>query len=506
MSVKPGTRITLSRCRHALVVQPPCADLLGQLRTIGHTLVSDGNTGCHLRRQQKAIYRSQTPWENPDSSSTAVEPVGMTLVGLEPAVRHLLRENGDFIEGPAPVRQLPAADLDTVQRHSVADDRLLDVVQCHDRALVRCGRKADPAWIIGQIALAYPGLSITVAAARKREAGITADQLRQWLPGAVTLIRNGSIPQERGQIVVGTYQGLLGGCVDLDRRDLLVALDAVEMLGKYGIQVFNAAGDARQIGLLPDDRKLAPRDADQLRGVFGFEEVHVPRHGHHLLPVDVVFEKINGGPVIPKDADVTTVRRFGVWRSPVRNRRIAALARALTENDPGTLQDRFRRVYGALSGRRDLRVAVLTDNVEHGVTLARRLPGWPVVTGREVCVKGLPRKDRDLLESVGTTSGAMGNGIYTVAAADQIDPCEIDVLIRADSGSGLPPVEEAKGLQENRRNHRLLLLDFDDRRHNEHGRSTRKRRRAYRARGWYGPGADPVEERVRDFLASRPKD
>jgi hypothetical protein len=107
---------------------------------------------------------------------------------------------------------------------------------------------------------------------------------------------------------------------------------------------------------------------------------------------------------------------------------------------------------------------------------------------------------------VGSMSGVMGNGIYTVAAADQIDPREIDVLIRADSGSGLPPIEEAKWLQDNRRNHRLLLLDFDDRRNNEVGRSFRKRRSAYRARGWYGPEADSIEERVRDFLASRPKD
>jgi hypothetical protein len=54
-------------------------------------------------------------------------------------------------------------------------------------------------------------------------------------------------------------------------------------------------------------------------------------------------------------------------------------------------------------------------------------------------------------------------------------------------------------------NHQLLLVDFDDRRHHELGRWTRKRRRAYRKRGWYSPGADPVAERVKDFLATRPQ-
>ncbi len=504
--MKHGTRIKLSRCGHVLVLQPPCDDLLGQLQTVEHTLTNDGNAGCHLREQHKAIYRSHTPWETPDGSSTAVAPVGMTLAGLEPAVRVLLRDAGHTVEVPVPPQNLPAPGLDAVRRHGVADDRLLDVVRRNDRALVRYARKADPAWIIGQIALAYPDITMVIVTGRVRDAAALADLLRTWLPNEVTRVVTDRIPGESRRIVVGTYQAVLGSCMDLNRRELVVAVDAAEILGKVGMQVFNTAGHARLVGLLPDDRKLAPRDAAQIRGLFGFDEVQVPVHGQHLLPVDVVFEKITGGPVIPEDADLTTIRRAGIWRSPVRNRRIAALARALAGNDAATLQNRFKHACRALDVRRGLRVAVLTDNIEHGVSLARGLTGWRVITGSEICVKGLPWKDRDLLDSVGTTSGVMGNGIYTIAAADQVDPRAIDVLIRADSGSGLPPIEEAKWLQGNTSSHRLLLLDFDQRTHNELGRSTRKRRRAYRVRGWYSPGVDPIEERVKDFLASRPKD
>lgn len=255
--MKPGTRIALSRCRHALVVQPPCADLLGQLRTVGHTLTNAGNAGCHLREQHKAIFRSHAPWETPGGSSTAVAPIGITLAGLEPAVRVLLRDRGHTFDGPVPVQNLPAPDLDAVRRHGVADDRLIDVIHRRDRALVRYARMADPAWIIGQIALSYPDVTMVIVTARVREAAALADLLRTWLPNEVTRVVVDRIPGNSTRIVVGTYQAVLGSCMDLNRRELIVAVDVAEMLGKHGIQVFNAAGDARLVGLLPDDRKLA---------------------------------------------------------------------------------------------------------------------------------------------------------------------------------------------------------------------------------------------------------
>ena len=75
-----------------------------------------------------------------------------------------------------------------------------------------------------------------------------------------------------------------------------------------------------------------------------------------------------------------------------------------------------------------------------------------------------------------------------MAAIDQIDPGQIDVLIRADAGLGLLRFKEESWMIKEGHDHRLLLVDIDDRRHAELGRWTRKRRRTYRERGWYGPG------------------
>jgi hypothetical protein len=50
-----------------------------------------------------------------------------------------------------------------------------------------------------------------------------------------------------------------------------------------------------------------------------------------------------------------------------------------------------------------------------------------------------------------------------------------------------------------------VLVDFDDQHlHPLLRRWSRQRQAAYRAREWFEIGMDPVEERVKAFVASRP--
>ena len=165
-------------------------------------------------------------------------------------------------------------------------------------------------------------------------------------------------------------------------------------------------------------------------------------------------------------------------------------------------------LYVAPGDRRE-KVGRIGDIASHLTLLARNNSGYQnlVKLTTAANLEGFyykPRVDKELLRSVRRTTGIAGHGIYTAAAIDQIDPLGLDVLIRTDAGNGLPPFENARLVLSNTRTHRLLVADCDDRCHHELGRWTRKRRRAYRERGWYGPGADPVEERVKDFLKARP--
>jgi hypothetical protein len=426
---------------------------------------------------------------------------GMTLVGLEPVVRHLLRQAGYRLTRAERERRLPEPDLAAVQEHGVVDKAILDVVAHHDHALVRYGPGVDRVWLIAQLALAFPDLTIMVFCSRNHEVHVLARRLSQWLPNEVTEVENGCIPEEKKRIMVRTYQQMPESS-DIRERDLLIALDAIETLGQHGILTVNETYKAKLLGFLPRDAVLASRDTEHLHGYFGFQEVDVPAQGYKPLTVKVVFEKHKGPLNVENPEDQLSLRRNGVWHDPDWNRRIARVAKALQENDRVRLRS-FPGVLKASQRRKMTRVAVLVENVEQALSLAEYLPGWPLNAGQKIDVKGLPRKARDLLKSRPKASANPNYGIFTLETASQLDPGQFDVLIRADAGTGLPGLDEAKLVIPSDSQHNLLLLDFEDRRHDELRRWTEKRREAYRARGWYGVGVDPVEERVKLLLKSR---
>jgi len=134
---------------------------------------------------------------------------------------------------------------------------------------------------------------------------------------------------ESHRIEIGVNFGTaLGG--DLGQRDIAVALNAVEALSKWGRWAMGRARKARFYGLLPEGAKLAPFDTYLCRGIFGFNEVRVGRHGYHQVPVDVVFTPTRGGPAAGHyGEDHHALKRHLPWRNQMRNRRIATLATLL---------------------------------------------------------------------------------------------------------------------------------------------------------------------------------
>jgi hypothetical protein len=86
-----------------------------------------------------------------------------------------------------------------------------------------------------------------------------------------------------------------------------------------------------------------------------------------------------------------------------------------------------------------------------------------------------------------------------------LDLAGADVLVRADGGPGLPPLETLALVQPNHEPQRpLLLLDLTDRGHPLLRAWVRQRRAAYAGQGWHPIGVDATAERVRAFLADRP--
>jgi hypothetical protein len=222
--------------------------------------------------------------------------------------------------------------------------------------------------------------------------------------------------------------------------------------------------------------------------------------------VQVVRYPVKGGEQLPPELGLVELKRRGVWHNGLRNRKVAQLARAFAGGDHAEL-DRL------LPGSRSLvpmvpprDVLVLVENVEHALALAQRLPDWVLLTGPDLHEDGLTPEQVGRLHTMPDPFRADPlHAVATTAALADMDVAQVDVLVRADGGTNLPPVtdemlaEPAEGPERP-----LLLVDMVDRQHPVLRRRSRSRQQAYEERGWFAAGIDTVQARVEHFLANRP--
>ncbi|WP_165253443.1 hypothetical protein [Paludisphaera soli] len=412
--------------------------------------------------------------------------------GLESAARALLERGGFAVvvggTSPAP---LPEPDELSLRGAGVIDRPLLEFIRGHDRGLVRVGPKIDPARLAAQVALAFPGASIAVVAARiedvRRLHAALGRQLRD-----VSWVAGDRCPESVGRVAVSTCWALGHPAVHLERRDVVIALDAVEATGRKASFSLHRAFRARLFGLLGDDRRPAPREADLTAGLFGFDELALPRHGGRPREVEVVTRKFVGGPAVDSGGSLATLKRTAYWGDPLFNRRAAAAALDAV---------RGGRAEVAAPGSR---AAVLVENVEHALALAARLPAWGLVADHVAHGDGLPRESAGRLRAARNSGASVARPrIVTLAALAEVDLGALDVLVRADGGLGVPSALASIVVGSDAPAAPLRLVDFDDRRHPELRRRSRGRRAAYAGLGWPVDGR-PAPTPVERFLAGRP--
>jgi hypothetical protein len=403
---------------------------------------------------------------------------------------------------------LPPPDFTRLEGLGAVDRTLLDAVRRHDRALVRYGPGVDLARLVAQVALAWPGLTVTVAVGRRADARRLGRALRALLPD-VSVVTGQDGPAEVGRVVVATYLGLghsaryrLPGyrMFDVSWTDVVIALDALEATTKVGWGWLGRADRARAYGLLPLDARPSPLEGDLLRALFGFEEAVVPQHGHRERPVRVLRHPIKGGMRLPAGLAGVALQRQGVWQHAVRNRHAARLAAACAA---GTAHD----VLGPAAADAPPGALLLAANAEHALALADRLPGdWLLLAGPDLNEEGLtPEQVRLLHRPVSPFRAGPLYAVATPAVLANLDLSWAGVLVRADGGVGLPPLAPEQLIEPDDGPARpLLLVDFDDRHHPLLRRRAALRRQDYLERGWFAPGVDPVQARVEQFLATRP--
>jgi len=470
-------------------------DLARSFYTERHEYIPDDRHGHRLARRGDPLFRVV--------DDPAGEKVVSVCRGLVPLVIERLRQRGYQIEKPyklpPPLCSFDIGELrDKFER---VDKEFLETVRLHDRAVVRYSRgRVQPAKLIAQMAVAWPGKSILVLVTRVAEAENLKRQLSRYLPNVIAY-HHKNHPNTRGRVVVSTYLHAGGGTGRLTKRDIVIALNAAELLrAKAGRMCVQYAWKARIYGFLPDEVLLTPYDRDQVTTLFGTRVVAVPEHGRRCRPVTAVFTKIEGGPRIPNSANTLTVKKRGIWNHPVRNRRIAALAKALGDDDERRLSECFPAVLAEWRPSTKPRIAVLVENLTHALFLWKQLSDWQIVCDSSAWTEGLTTREQETLENSRHTWQRHGRLIVTTSGLEQVR--SLDVLIRADGGFDLPPMPHRLTTCTDQ-NHPLLLIDMFDRHHRLMRQWSTNRREAYVEAGWNLAGIETGTALDR-FLATRP--
>jgi hypothetical protein len=500
-----GKAVSLWRNGQFLVVSPGDETVLQQvLRTRPWSYRASADGTLRAGRRREPLYEVE---------AFCGDPVLRCWAGLTPAVTATLRLCGHplTVVGGLYHGRL-SLPTDRKVLGSMVDLPVVEHVARHDRGLVRYDAdQVDPAKLVAQVARAWPEMNLTAVVSRRDEAIRLAYQLRAANVDAFAFTAR-TQPWVEKRVAITTYSGMAYNPVEPEWQHVVLALDAAEATAKHPAWCLQHCLRARLYGLLPTHRRPSPYEEDLVRCLFGFHEHLVPRHGYVHRPVEVLWVHGKGRPLRSDPANDLELKRHGVWRNKGRNRQVARVARALAEGD----QEQLKALLPSLpharlpAGPRD--VMVLVENVEHDLALMHKLPGWPVVTSMLADLDGLHPDQRAQLEArrpAGAVS-SVTRGIVTEAGLTnvQIDWTKVDVVVRADAGTGTLPLPAAALIVPAiapRARTPLLVIDLEDRHHPDLRRRAVRRRRAYQDSAWAPPGLDPAHLRIARFIKARLK-
>jgi hypothetical protein len=425
--------------------------------------------------------------------------------GYGAVIEGLLRRHGCRVrrrgaDGMPPLAPPVFANIGCCER---VDRLLLEALRARERLLVRYhADRATPETVCHEIIEAWPKARVFVIVATEQHALRLYKSVGGRSAGvAMATSKYPFQPDGNLRVIVGTLGSL--GLTPLDRADFVLFPAARVALHSRNEWVLDLARHARFIGFLNQDDELSPYERDMLRGIFGFEEWSLPGHGLGVPTVHAMQLRITGGPRLDGHLDGLGLKLQGIWLHAVRNRRIAALARGCRENG-ADLAAQFPAVARAIARISRPRVLVLVECLDHALFLARRLPGWPVLSGRHVDVDGLPREFcRSIVQGLPNGEAPPECAMATMTGAARMSLAQYDVVIRADGGQGMPELCLTSTVEALPLSGRLLLVDFRDLHHGTLQRWSRSRREAYAARRWFAPGADPATADMHRFLVER---
>jgi len=455
---------------------------------VKHRAVDDADHGYR-------VVPTPFPLVRPTRDAFTDQKLWYCYAGLWPVVEHVLKEAGCEIDARH-VHVAPLPDRRKVRRQGdrPVDNAMLRCVQQQDRAVIRyTPGKVKPAWLITQIARGWPEKTLVVVTTRTNETLDMAQQLRKDGLDATYATRR-HYPDEIGPVLVAT-DGFLSGHTEMQKRHIAIFLDAAKAFSTRSLEVSEYALDARIYGLLADHAKPELFVRDHITALFGFNELHIPEHGQVRRPVHVYSVQVRGGMRFDSaNTNAFEVKRAGIWRNNGRNQFIARFCREIDREAAFRPKIRNGPADGQM-GSVNPKIAVLVENVDHALALAKLLPEAVMCSGDEVNLDGVPTRDTRHFREIGSKEWNMC--ISTFAGLAELP--EVNVLMRADGGMGV--FETCINVNANRP---PLIVDICDRHHPLLRQWQRQRHDEYKRLGWNVSGKGPMDP-VEAFMNSRPE-
>ena len=472
-----------------LFIKSPPPGFPGSLQKSGSGIARSSEYGVVIRQAELLHFIE------PESSPGSL----CCFRGLEPLVTEWLERKGyEYKKCGGRISVLGEPDRERLAGAGIVDEAFLEFVRLHDRGTIRFeAGKVAPGHLIRQAALAFPDKKITVCVERIADIG----NVERYLWGHVDFSIHASErfdPPKR--VALATIWYATDRRLSHAHRDLVFFLDPRHISGDRFDSML-AVGDcglARLFALVPSSIVFPPNDASMMTSVFGFEGLFIARHGYRPRHINVAMLPILGGPKLPQPCQPEVLKREGLWQHPVRNRRIAKLAKLLAAGDSEEIRANFPELPPKIVRQPKKRIVVVVENVEHAFQLARNLPGWDIVAGENCFLGDLAGEQITAFRSAANWRNRKRArfAIATHAGLAKVGGC--DVLIRADGGT-MPLPADLRLLRSREPNVRLAIVDFLDRHHPALLAWSKLRRSQYLEAGWevlgYCPTLNPLEAR-----------
>lgn len=482
-------QITYDRDSYHISLDDEDLALLGDIQERTLVPVDDGLHGYDVVREFSSFWNPNSRFPKPN-------------LGFLQVLEYVAEQKGYSLEE----RRLSLAtkvltepeELDCLEYPALAE-----FVNRHERGVIRVPSDGNIAALVADLMVAYPQQRFFILHKDVQPLTEIVRFLAEQFPdeaarGDIQLVHSGrrlAVPDDASfPKVICCPPVSAGSDLEFENADFVLILDASQCAQeRYQIALEARDLRGRIFGITHPAVKPSPRESMNISAVFGFSVLDLMSAGRVRRDAQVAWVPHKGN----EDSGRSGENLYSQNR--YRNDVIARLAKSIFSGSGYYRNHRDVRRWIDHHPQNHRSVTIMVDRVEHAISLARKLPDWPVYAPQDCDLRGISRTLRQRLRGHHRwTQGT--NQIVVAAAAKQFRGYLSDVLIWGSGGAGGVPLPESWLYSPDDPRRPFLLVDFFDKFDSKAEKWSEQRRSNYEQRDLFRVGMDAATGRIIRFL------